>query len=557
MAEVKNMRLNKVLRELNISLDRAVDFLKEKGHEIEARPTTKISAEIYEVLSDQFQTDASKKVASKEVAQEKQKEKEAIRQAREEEIEEKRQEQDSDKEVIRAKSNLQGPKQVGKIDLDKSGKPKAAAPEKPKEEPKPVQKEEPVVEQKVEAPKVEEKKVEAEKPKEEEKPKVESKPVEKEVAKPKAEAPKKAETKTEEPKLGDDVLKTDYKKLDGPNFTGQKIDLSQFKKPEKKKKPAANKDDKKRKRKRISKPGANPNSGNNNNRGRNQRGGNRRNAPVVKEEPSEEEVQKQVRETLEKLQGKSNKGKGAKYRRDKRDQHRQKSESEQAQQEAENKVLKVTEFVTVSEVATMMDVSVTQIISACMSLGMMVTMNQRLDAETLSIVADEFGYEVDFVNADIEESVAVEVDAEEDLKPRAPIVTVMGHVDHGKTSLLDYIREENVIAGESGGITQHIGAYGVTLKDGQKIAFLDTPGHEAFTAMRARGAQVTDIAIIVIAADDDVMPQTKEAISHAQAAGVPIVFAINKVDKPTANPDKIKEQLANMNLLVEDWGGKI
>ena len=559
MAEVKNMRLNKVLRELNISLDRAVDFLKEKGHEIEARPTTKISAEIYEVLSDQFQTDASKKVASKEVAQEKQKEKEAIRQAREEEIEEKRQEQDSDKEVIRAKSNLQGPKQVGKIDLDKSGKPKAAAPEKPKEEPKPVQKEEPVVEQKVEAPKVEEKKVEAEKPKEEEKPKVESKPVEKEVTKPKAEAPKKAETKTEEPKLGDDVLKTDYKKLDGPNFTGQKIDLSQFKKPEKKKKPAANKDDKKRKRKRISKAtGANPNSGgNNNNRGRNQRGGGRRNAPVVKEEPSEEEVQKQVRETLEKLQGKSNKGKGAKYRRDKRDQHRQKSESEQAQQEAENKVLKVTEFVTVSEVATMMDVSVTQIISACMSLGMMVTMNQRLDAETLSIVADEFGYEVDFVNADIEESVAVEVDAEEDLKPRAPIVTVMGHVDHGKTSLLDYIREENVIAGESGGITQHIGAYGVTLKDGQKIAFLDTPGHEAFTAMRARGAQVTDIAIIVIAADDDVMPQTKEAISHAQAAGVPIVFAINKVDKPTANPDKIKEQLANMNLLVEDWGGKI
>ncbi|RXG29413.1 translation initiation factor IF-2 [Leeuwenhoekiella palythoae] len=559
MAEIKNMRLNKVLRELNISLDRAVDFLKEKGHEIEARPTTKISAEIYEVLSDQFQTDASKKVASKEVAQEKQKEKEAIRQAREEEIEEKRQEQDSDKEVIRAKSNLQGPKQVGKIDLDKSGKPKAAAPEKPKEEPKPVQKEEPVIEQKVEAPKVEEKKVEAEKPKEEEKPKVESKPVEKEVAKPKAEAPKKAETKTEEPKLGDDVLKTDYKKLDGPNFTGQKIDLSQFKKPEKKKKPAANKDDKKRKRKRISKAtGANPNSGgNNNNRGRNQRGGGRRNAPVVKEEPSEEEVQKQVRETLEKLQGKSNKGKGAKYRRDKRDQHRQKSESEQAQQEAENKVLKVTEFVTVSEVATMMDVSVTQIISACMSLGMMVTMNQRLDAETLSIVADEFGYEVDFVNADIEESVAVEVDAEEDLKPRAPIVTVMGHVDHGKTSLLDYIREENVIAGESGGITQHIGAYGVTLKDGQKIAFLDTPGHEAFTAMRARGAQVTDIAIIVIAADDDVMPQTKEAISHAQAAGVPIVFAINKVDKPTANPDKIKEQLANMNLLVEDWGGKI
>ena len=572
MAEVKNMRLNKVLRELNISLDRAVDFLKEKGHEIEARPTTKISAEIYGVLSDQFQTDANKKVASKEVAQEKQKEKEAIRQAREEEIEEKRQEREPQQEVIRAKTNLQGPKQVGKIDLDKSGKPKAPEAEKPKAEEAPEKKENPVEEVKKEDVKeVEpEKVVEAEKVEEKPAPKTESsektpakEPEEKSAPKvEKTEAKvddKSSEAKTEEPKLGDDVLKTDYKKLDGPNFTGQKIDLSQFKKPEKKKKPAANKDDKKRKRKRISKStGANPNSGgNNNNRGRNQRGGSRRNAPVVKEEPTEEEVQKQVRETLEKLQGKSNKGKGAKYRRDKRDQHRQKNETEQAQQEADNKVLKVTEFVTVSEVATMMDVSVTQIISACMSLGMMVTMNQRLDAETLSIVADEFGYEVDFVNADIEESVAVEEDAEEDLKPRAPIVTVMGHVDHGKTSLLDYIREENVIAGESGGITQHIGAYGVTLKDGQKIAFLDTPGHEAFTAMRARGAQVTDIAIIVIAADDDVMPQTKEAISHAQAAGVPIVFAINKVDKPTANPEKIKEQLAGMNLLVEDWGGKI
>ena len=274
-------------------------------------------------------------------------------------------------------------------------------------------------------------------------------------------------------------------------------------------------------------------------------------------EPTEEEVQKQVRETLEKLQGKSGKGKGAKYRREKRDQHRQQTEKDLEQQELESKILKVTEFVTVNEVATMMDVSTTDIISACMSLGIMVTMNQRLDAETLSIVAEEFGYEVEFVTAEIEEAIEEEVDAPEDLKPRAPIVTVMGHVDHGKTSLLDYIREENVIAGESGGITQHIGAYGVSLEDGQKITFLDTPGHEAFTAMRARGAQVTDIAIIVVAADDDIMPQTKEAISHAQAAGVPIVFAINKVDKPTANPDKIKEGLASMNLLVEDWGGKI
>ena len=277
----------------------------------------------------------------------------------------------------------------------------------------------------------------------------------------------------------------------------------------------------------------------------------------MKEEPSEEEVQKQIKETLEKLQGKSSKGKAAKYRKDKRDQHKQKSEDELAAQEQESKILKVTEFVTANEIATMMDVSTTEIISACMTLGMMVTLNQRLDAETLTIVAEEFGYKVEFVTAEIEEDIVEIEDSPEDMKHRPPIVTVMGHVDHGKTSLLDYIRKENVIAGESGGITQHIGAYGVELQDGQKITFLDTPGHEAFTAMRARGAQVTDLVIIVIAADDDIMPQTKEAISHAQAASVPIVFAINKIDKPNSNPDKIKEGLSKMNLLVEDWGGKI
>ena len=264
-----------------------------------------------------------------------------------------------------------------------------------------------------------------------------------------------------------------------------------------------------------------------------------------------------MRETLERLQGKSNKNKGAKYRRDKRDLHRQQTDIDIEQAAADSKVLKVTEFVTVGEVATMMDVAPTQIISACMTLGMMVTMNQRLDAETLTIVADEFNYSVEFIGAEVEESIQEEVDREEDLTPRAPIITVMGHVDHGKTSLLDYIRKANVIAGESGGITQHIGAYSVELTGGQRIAFLDTPGHEAFTAMRARGAQVTDLVIIVIAADDDVMPQTKEAISHAQAAGVPIVFAINKIDRPAANPDNVKQQLASMDLLVEDWGGKI
>ena len=508
------MRLSKVLREFNISLDRAVEFLSSKGYEVEARPTTKISNEEYEVLFDEFQTDKSKKVASKEVGEEKRKEKEELRLARERELEEKEQKEAS--KVIKAEAKLDGPKQVGKIDLEE---PKAAKEEEVVEE---------AVEEVVET--VEEETV-AEEP-------------EVETETPEEEAPKKSK-----------VEETQYQKLDGPNFTGKKIDLSQFKKPEKKKaekkEEPKEKEQRKSRRRRISKEPSGGVGGGRDKRGRRGR------SNVPKEEPSEEEVQKQVRETLEKLQGKSSKGKGAKYRREKRDIHRQKSEEELAQLEAESKVLKVTEFVTVSEVATMMNVPVTQVISACMALGMMVTMNQRLDAETLSIVADEFGYQVEFVTADIEEAIQEEEDAPEDLHPRAPIVTVMGHVDHGKTSLLDYIREENVIAGESGGITQHIGAYGVTLESGEKIAFLDTPGHEAFTAMRARGAQVTDLVIIVIAADDDIMPQTKEAISHAQAAGVPIVFAINKVDKPTANPDKIKEGLANMNLLVEDWGGKI
>ena len=555
MAEAKTMRLNKVLREFNISLDRAVEYLNSKGHEIEARPTTKISGEIYQVLADEFQTDKSKKVASKEVGEEKRKEKEEIRLARERELEEKRK-QEERQEVIRAKSSLEGPKQVGKIDLDK---PKASQ-EEPEQAPKAEEKKEPEQPQ-AEAPKPEEKAKPVEEKKEEkpaeEKPsaveKTEKPAAPKEEIKP--EEKKEEEAPKEEKEEESSTVATKYQKLSGPNFTGEKIDLSQFKKPVKKKddkKEEADKDKRKKRRRRISKDVKGAPGGGGAGAGK-ARG--KRTRPVTKEEPSEEEVQKQVRETLEKLQGKSGKGKGAKYRRTKRDTHRQRTE--EAQMEEDNKVLKVTEFVTVSEVATMMDVPVTKIISACMSLGMMVTMNQRLDAETLSIVADEFGYEVEFVTADLEETKEEQPENPEDLKPRAPIVTVMGHVDHGKTSLLDYIRKENVIAGESGGITQHIGAYGVELENGQKIAFLDTPGHEAFTAMRARGAQVTDIAIIVIAADDDVMPQTKEAISHAQAAGVPIVFAINKSDLPTANPEKIKEKLAGMNLLVEDWGGKV
>ncbi|SHI88900.1 bacterial translation initiation factor 2 (bIF-2) [Mesonia phycicola] len=552
MAEAKKMRLNKVLREFNISLDRAVEFLTAQGYDIDARPTTKISDEVYRVLFDKFQTDKSKKVASKEVSEERKKEKEELRLAREKEqkeklvkLEEERKKEElrkkeEEERIVKAKNKLEGPKQVGKIDLDKGRKPKSVSKKEDSSENKSVDKA-------------------------------------KDLQKPKTskDTPQKTDVKTEkvdadkaatEP-VKEDRLETKYQKLNGPNFTGEKIDLSKFKKPAKKKE--EKKDDKssaankKKRRRRISKDGnASPATRRPGGTGGafNKGGNNKRRRPaaaVKKEEPTEEEVQKQVRETLEKLQGKSSKGKGAKYRRDKRDQHRQKSEDQQAQQEEQSKTLKATEFVTVSEVATMMDVPVTKVISACMSLGMMVTMNQRLDAETLSIVAEEFGFEVDFVNADIEESIEVEQDAPEDLVSRAPIVTVMGHVDHGKTSLLDYIRKENVIAGESGGITQHIGAYGVQLDNGEKIAFLDTPGHEAFTAMRARGAQITDIAVIVIAADDDVMPQTKEAISHAQAAGVPIIFAINKVDLPTANPEKIKEKLAAMNLLVEDWGGKV
>jgi len=554
MAEVKTMRLSKVLREFNISLDRAVEHLAASGYEVEPRPTTKISDAEYQVLFDEFQTDKSKKVASKEVGEEKRKEKEELRLAREKELEEKQ----TVSRVIKAEAKLDGPKKVGKIDLE--GKkvvketPKVEAPVE--EQPEPVLEEAPVVEEKAKVEPTPEAELAAP-----EKEVVKTPKEDKKVAATKEEVPEVAkETAVEEPKepsIGSDKVKTQYKKLDGPNFTGKKIDLSQFKKPEKKKetkKDDAKGGEKKGRRRRISKEPSRGAGGNvRDNRGRGGKG----RTHVPKEEPSEEEVQKQVRETLEKLQGKSSKGKGAKYRRDKRDTHRQKTEDEQALQDAESMILKVTEFVTVSEVATMMNVPVTQVISACMSLGMMVTMNQRLDAETLTIVADEFGYSLEFVTADIEEAVQEEEDAPEDLEPRAPIITVMGHVDHGKTSLLDYIREENVIAGESGGITQHIGAYGVQLENGQKIAFLDTPGHEAFTAMRARGAQVTDLAIIVVAADDDIMPQTKEAISHAQAAGVPIVFAINKIDKPTANPEKIKEGLAAMNLLVEDWGGKI
>ena len=479
MSELNKIRLNKVLREFNISLERVVEFLSSKGHNIEARPTTKISQIQYDLLLNEFSSDRSSKVESDDLSEEKKKEKEVIKAKAEQEKELKIQ-----RKVITSKSSIQQFKKVGEIDLEK--------------------------------------------------------PV--------------SQKKTEEKNIVENIDKnsskidTKYEKLSGIKETGQTINLDSFKKPE-------SKDDTdqktKRKRRRIAKDIINKDSAVDKNK--NFKITKSKVAPAV---PSDDEVQKQIKETLEKLQT-SSKSRASKYRKEKRDTHKKRFEEDVEKTEAEKKVIKVTEFITVGEIATMMDVSGNEIISACMSLGIMVTMNQRLDAEILTLVADEFGFEVEFVTAEIEESIQEEDDSPDNLKPRPPIVTVMGHVDHGKTSLLDYVRNENVIAGESGGITQHIGAYNVELKNGNKITFLDTPGHEAFTAMRARGTQLTDIAVIVIAADDDIMPQTKEAISHAQAAGVPMIIAINKIDRDVANPDKIKEKLSGINILVEDWGGKV
>ena len=564
MSEERVIRINKVLRELNISLDRAVDYLKDKGHEIESSPNAKISQEEYKVLCGQFSADKGNKVASLEVSEEKRKEKEALKRELEKEQESKRlqDEERQRQEVIKAKAVVTAPKAVGKIELDP--KKQVVASETPEAE----QKENTVAAKTSVKIKTKEQNTQADSVV---------------IKKPQTEKTLKEDKSSEDTTEEEVKIETQYHKLSGATFTGQKIDLTQFDKPKKKKeefkkdikKPGtpqapnagggANANNK-NKRKRIIKPAGPGAPGTNNQAGGPKKefvkggaagGFNKGKKPIIqKVEPSEEDVKNQIKETLERLQGKGNKSKSAKYRRDKRDSHRQRVDDELQALEEGSKTLKVTEFVTVGEVATMMDVPITKVIGTCMSLGIMVTMNQRLDAETLSIVADEFGFEVEFITTDIEEAAEIIADNPEDLVHRAPIVTVMGHVDHGKTSLLDYIRKANVIAGESGGITQHIGAYGVILEGGEKITFLDTPGHEAFTAMRARGAQVTDIAIIVIAADDDIMPQTKEAISHAQAAGVPMIFAINKVDKPNANPEKIKEQLAGMNLLVEDWGGK-
>jgi len=594
MSERKPTRLNVILREFNISLERAVDYLKEKGIEVEANPNTKITGDIYNVLFNEFASDADRKKASIEVGEEKRKEKEAIKLEIEEEQRRKLEEEAKKTEIIRAKAVLSGPKQVGMIDLNpkktKSETPKIETTEEtPKQEPQKIE----------EQPKQEETKQE-EQPKSETKELEKTEVVQQQETKPiqqpenqdtstqkqpdnktpkqnkkekyakenlnktreieRAKRRQEREKKQEEP-IVEEKIETKYKKLSGLKIVEKNVDLSKFetkpkKKEDKKTEQKPSSSNTRNRRKRIN-PAQKPSTNTQQQKNGKKDFGKTRRQPIFKAEPTEEEVKKQIQETLEKLQGKGSKSKAAKYRREKRDTHRQRMDDELRQQDQESKILKVTEFVAVGEIATMMDVPINKIIGACMSLGIMVTMNQRLDAETLTIVAEEFGYKVEFTTADIEETIVEEIDDPKDLIPRAPIVTVMGHVDHGKTSLLDYIRETNVITGESGGITQHIGAYSVELDDGQKITFLDTPGHEAFTAMRARGAQVTDIAIIVIAADDDIMPQTKEAIAHAQAANVPVVFAINKIDKPQANPEKIKERLASMNLLVEEWGGKI
>jgi translation initiation factor IF-2 len=639
--DIKVTRLSKAAREFNVGISTIVEFLHKKGFDLDPNPNTKLPHEAYILLVKEYSTDISvKKESEKLILKDLHRHKESVSiEDFSEKTDTEEGETDQDilvkdssgvKTTVDIKTEIKKPdiKLVGKIDLEKTLKPKVEKPVPKKEEPE----QKPQVTQ-PEAQKTEKKKttveketsvtapaVEKEKAKtnidlrivgkidldtiaKDTKPLKKEEPKEKQKAKSKSTTPEKAKEKEtpgkEEPKpvskkepdiieekipepvvdeilvddLIDDVLipepeedivalyKTDFKKLAGPRVVGR-IDL-----PVEEKKKATpfqpvrvNSDSdfrRKKRRKRIlkekegtavvkpiptdkkEKPGA---------------------KKVIKKRPvraevNEEEVQKQIKETLARLTTKG-KSKGSRYRREKREAISQKHQEVVDQQELDKNILKVTEFVSVNELASMMSIPVTDIISTCMNLGLFVSINQRLDAETMALLADEFGFKVEFVSAELQEAVREEVDAEEDLKPRPPIVTVMGHVDHGKTKLLDYIRNTNVIAGEAGGITQHIGAYGVILEDGRQITFLDTPGHEAFTAMRARGAQITDIAIIVVAADDGVMPQTREAINHASAAGVPIIFAINKIDKPTSNPDKIKEALATMNYLVEDWGGK-
>ena len=591
-----SIRLNKVIKEFNVGLQTVVDFLAKKGHKVNASPSEKIDDAQYELLRKEFGSDKDLKNEAEKLFQDRQKEKEKEK---------------AQKKAAAAAEMIETtvpeelrPKVVVKGTVDLNPKPAPAPAPAPAEQEEPVSA--PATPEPTPAPEPEPAPEPAPAPAPEAETvatgesKAESdaapapaKPAEGKKHKEKPSVEERAKAIGEEQ---DGVFKLHTKvEVTGPKVLGT-IDLSslnQNTRPKKKTKEERRKEreeknrqaagtngqnGEKRKRNRIGKEkvdvnaAANQPQGGNGRRGNNQGGNaqggnaqggskrqkerNRKAQAAIKPEVSDEDVAKQVKETLARLTSKTKASKGAKYRKEKREQARAQQEEQMLEAKAESKVLKLTEFVTANELATMMDVPVTKVIGTCMSIGIMVSINQRMDAETIDLVAEEFGFKTEFVSADVQDAIAEEEDNEEDLEPRAPIVTVMGHVDHGKTSLLDYIRKANVIAGEAGGITQHIGAYNVTLENGRHITFLDTPGHEAFTAMRARGAQVTDIAIIIIAADDDIMPQTKEAINHAVAANVPIVFAINKIDKPHANPDKIKESLAAMNFLVEEWGGK-